>query len=477
MSGLSNEPAVSDAVRNRLTHLGVTVQQALDMGMLADVQRTVAEEQAKAGSQDSKAQPESQWTREQIEVSLLQLTPEMQHTLVTFSTANPDLAQAEKAWATFQKGDQGPWDAYFQQHAPALLEFAVDNQKWYRTLLRRGGVDNTLYKLPRGLYLMENAGAGDCMYLALGQALRWLNHQSPADTTCEDFRGIAAGGLLPLLRRWRESDEADFQRDPRLRQGYLPPWPRFKQYISGSIPGGAKILADLTHRAQQAASSATAIQQADQATEAARQENSNLRGHRNVWSVEQSQQFKASYLRKYEQKVERQIFEAYIQQSQLIWGDNLFLELFLANPNNPYVPPHTRLCILLFDRLRPFTGTSDARASCYAQTYTQGDTCRWIILTRTKGMGGAGGEHYELALIMDPEKTPVYTTAQLMSDGAVWELQGPQGPRHYPGYLKLTGGQGAPSIFEVMVNTKNSQECLSFLQECLAFDRNIIPLS
>lgn len=218
-----------------------------------------------------------------------------------------------------------------------------------------------LYAVPAGLQVVPNRGGGDCFFLALIQLLepkRVIGQD--LESTLDEFRRVTAEGLEPMLQTTGGN------------------WSLFKQLLN-------KEDQIIIHNIEDAVQKAFETDQL---------------------STEQRE------------AIEMDWFKQVIREPVKVWGDNIYLLMFLLSPLNPYTQ-QTSLNILLIDRLAPAVlnkaQTPWASSTCFGSPYMfPGQKCFWGILIRTRLNDGRGAMHFEAATL--PGVEPTKTRFQRMYD-------------------------------------------------------------
>lgn len=278
--------------------------------------------------------------------------------------------------------------AHFEKEFPGMLE----------KITNKDAEVARLYDVPHGLRTIWNRGGGDCLYLALIQLLTPTAQATDQDLvlTSRQFRAVAADGLPVVLRDSGNS------------------WSTFKTLLNDN---DQKTIADIEADMKQ---------------------------------VLEPAQLRAMTPHE-KDELEMDWFTERMREDNKIWGDNMYLLMFLRSPNNPYLR-HMNLNILLLDRLAPgvLKGVRQRWAApiCFSSATREShhEKCMWGILIRTRTDDGKGAMHYEAAVFPDMAKTGT-------------RFAGMYGSR------ELTNGLvQADYLEQVMALT----ECSEFFRQCLA---------
>jgi hypothetical protein len=229
--------------------------------------------------------------------------------------------------------DQGTFDAIVEASGMSRKEFLASNPDFVKMYASKRAPQATMYDLPVFVEPRANRGGGDCMYLAIAEALR---------TTSQEIREITSLGF----RDFFDSIEVD--------------WSTFKALLSDE----------------------------DQ------------RSMMRIGNVQ----------------AEMKWYEQEIRKPGRIWGDNIYLMMFLKYAYNRFTE-FTDINILIIDRLANAKSSIWASPLCLSSNRHQ--KCFWIILVRTRENQGRGALHYELGEIyIEQRRTKypfTYTTPQILA--------------------------------------------------------------
>ena len=221
-----------------------------------------------------------------------------------------------------------------------------------------------LFDVPAGLRVVPNPGGGDCLFLALMQLLEPKQvSDRDLEATLDEFRRVTAEGLEPLMQ---DSGET---------------WKVFKTLVNQNDQAIIRNIEDTVQK---------------------------------TFEPEELQHMSGEE----RDAIEKDWFKQAIREKNRIWGDNMYLLMFLRSPLNPYTQ-QTSLNILLIDRLAPalLLGARQpwSKPLCFGSAYMfPGQKCFWGILIRTRTDDGRGAMHYEAATL--PEVGPTRTRFQRMYD-------------------------------------------------------------
>jgi len=240
---------------------------------------------------------------------------------------------------------------YFEKDADEVT--AKDIQKFEKDFpgtlnnLKNGEADRSrLYRLPENLPAPKhNRGAGDCLYLCLIQLLEpAMAAPSDIEQVVSAFRQVTAEGLETVMEDTGVS------------------WTDFKTLLNEN---DQRFIENMSEK------------------------------FNTVFEADELQHMTP----RERDAIEMDWFKAEIRSNSNIWGDNMYLLMFLRSPRNPYTRD-VRINFIILDRLAPALQnrqrTQFAAPICIGSTPTKrNQKCFWGMLVRTRTDKGRGGLHYE----------------------------------------------------------------------------------
>ena len=252
---------------------------------------------------------------------------------------------------------------YFEKDADEVT--AKDIQKFEKDFpgtldnLKNGEADRSrLYNLPDNLPApTHNRGAGDCLYLSLLQLLEPVieTRTSDVEQFVSAFRQVTAEGLETVMEDTGVS------------------WTDFKTLLNEN---DQRFIENMSEK------------------------------FNTVFEADELQHMTP----RERDAIEMDWFKAEIRSNSNIWGDNMYLLMFLRSPRNPYTRD-VRINFIILDRLAPALlhgqRTGFAAPICIGSLPTRrGQKCFWGMLVRTRTDKGRGGLHYEAVFFNDrPNQT------------------------------------------------------------------------
>lgn len=247
------------------------------------------------------------------------------------------------------------WDRDPQSLTAAdLQKFEAEFPGTLEKIANTEAKESELYDVPEVLRTLPNRGGGDCLYLALMQLLEPKEVAQHYDIRSElkEFRRVTAEGLETVIADNGVS------------------WSDFKTLMNDN---DKKIIQDI---------------------------------EQNMLET-----FGADELRKLTQQqrdaLEIEWFQMAMRKDYTVWGDNMYLLMFLRSPLNPYTED-VAVNVLLIDRLAHVDVERKTMAAplCFTSGYRKpGMKCVWGVVVRTRTDEGRGANHYEAGVLPDVPDT------------------------------------------------------------------------